>query len=179
MFRLLIGMTCVLLPASAFAGVSQVHKTEYSTPESLVRAYGTAIQKADWEYWASLFHPDTTNRVYAVVRSIASSGDRSALERFGIGPDMELESLSAPELMAHVMTHLSSQNPNAIENVQMSEIQVIGSVNEGDVAHVVYRVTLDIVAIGRSPRVLSCKRYRSGWRILTEPEFVDHFIAPE
>ncbi len=98
MIRLLIGMTCVLLPASAFAGVSHGGKTEHATPESLVRAYGTAIQKADWEYWASLFHPDTTNRFYAVLRSIASSGDRSSIERFGIGPDVELESLSAPEL---------------------------------------------------------------------------------
>ena len=162
----------LLVLAALMAGLARA-----ASPEETVKGYMTALQKHGFESTLDYFHPGELARLKTMIMPILGSGAspkmQPAIEAiFGSGTtSKQLEEMTPLAFGAAFMKFLSSE----MKAVKFDDIQVLGSVPEGDLMQVVTRVG---VTAGNSVHisqmeVVTTKRYEGGWKLVLTGELED------
>jgi len=168
--RIVLG-AILLLP---LAGPAEAQE---STPEATASAYMQAVRAGNWAGMAKLMHPEALNQLRTLMQPLFASNAPEAddfRQRFlGVRTAREAAALSDTTVFANFVRSLNEQNPTAAQALQAATIEEIGHVSEGpDVAHVVYRATLDVEGMTISNvNVLTVKRSGDDWRVLLTGDY--------
>lgn len=170
LFLLAVAWLPLLLPPAALA----------ETPEEAARSYLAAVR---------------TNRVESVVRAmhpLALKKFQSALipvlgeaERRGAGPQFmamfsgaktvaQLKALSPAEFFASFYRSFGQLNPKVVQTLEQSTFTVLGRVDEGKTAHVLYRAVFTLSDRRRTKlSVISFQQGGGAWKALLTDEYAD------
>ncbi len=147
------------------------------TPETVAAGYLTAMQAADWAGMAKLMHPDALRQLREYLSPLFASAvpeaDAFRQQFLGVRTAAEATALSDTTVFANFVRALNARDPAAARAISEATIQQIGHVPDGvDIAHVVYRATLDVEGMTISNvNVLTVKRWERGWRVLLTGDY--------
>lgn len=133
-----------LLTAWMLLNVVPVHADEAITPESVVRTYYERLQTGDFGAYAEFVHPEEAARFKSmlmdVYRAANQDGDRKLIDAT-FGPEATLDDVekTTPEEFIRAFMGLVSA---MMGKIQFSRFDLIGSVPEGDMTHVVLRTQI-------------------------------------
>lgn len=143
------------------------------TPEATAEQLFTAMHRADWNTYTQLMHPEALVEFHHFLEIISQADSSGTFARLFL--DMESPQAQAsltPENAFAKSMQLALPLINlAIED---GEYEILGSVREGDVAHVTFRVSLSVTVDDKNPMsfrtsemgVVSFKRHEGEWRSL-------------
>lgn len=152
------------------------------TPESLIVQYFNAFKTSDLDVMASIMHDGELAKLKrellpVVERGIASvkSGigqDEVAKRLFSDTDDIETIRAESPQqFFIRFMEWVQTMNPNMKNAMSGATINPIGHVLEGDVAHVVYRVSVDFSGTKMNQvTVMSAKKQDGDWKLMMTGE---------
>ena len=144
MKTLLCCLALALAPIAARAA-------EEATPEAVAKRQIEAMRSLNWELVARYTHPKALEQMQALFIPVVIAGstakDNPAAQEMmrvvfaGKSAD-ELSSMSPSSFFQIVMKGISGATPDFKSAMTGMEVQVLGSVKEGDnLAHVVYRLS--------------------------------------
>ncbi len=114
------------------------------TPEAAARNYWTALRSSDWAQCAALIHPkslsEIRNRSTRFVDFLLDQ-DRSGFNLknyFGVSNKADFEKLGDAVVFERLMRRMYIL-PGLTEILNATTFQTIGTIEEGDLAHIVYR----------------------------------------
>lgn len=132
-------LALVVTPASA----------EFTEAEAEALAYEAyqAVRASDWETFAAYLHPDDSSSFAGAFVTLAERDDTGEVrEMFFGGLEMAgIGKLSDEEVCVRVMEALMALVPGFDEMLASMEMDVLGSVQEGDMFHVVSRMHADVM----------------------------------
>ena len=156
----------VALVASGFPAITRAQ----ATPEAVATAYADAIRTRGMESVPEFIHPDELSRFKAMLLPIfeGSAPSNTNLMHAFFGPDATFEKVAAtepPEFMRIFMSIAGGQMKSM--NVTIGKSEIIGSVKEGIVVHLVTRNTVGAGPLQMTQlEVVSLKPYQDTWRLL-------------
>jgi hypothetical protein len=164
---ILILATLVIVMGATVAGMAQATP---ETPESVAKAYLTAMQGSDWAKCASLMSRDALadmKNTFASVVNADKSGEAAATI-FKLKSAAEYSQLSDAAVFERLMGFVTSSSPDMKTILASSTNTILGRVDEGpDLAHVVFRSRTKIGAEEINEiDLLSLKKQGSTWRTL-------------
>jgi hypothetical protein len=118
-------------------------------------------------------HPEALRRIHRRIEQLIEvDATGETLEAiFGSISETEFRSLSRDEVFVRVMEAISRDIPGLIHFLVIQRIEVLGAVHEPpELAHVVYRSTLQLSGAEPEIRVMTLKRSDGGWRVLASQE---------
>lgn len=140
------------------------------TPEHVERQYVNAIRSQGMTAVPDYMHPDELTRFQEMLGP-ALSGDSPAAENlrtafFGANATaVSVHSMSPDEFMRGFMAFAQSQMKAM--NVSVGQSEILGSVKEGEVVHLVTRNTTGVGELQLTQlEVVSLKPYQGSWRLL-------------
>lgn len=159
--------TLAMLSALMF---SVVMAAEDETPESLVTSYFYVLRDQGLMATSQFMHPEALHEfrfmLLPVYQAESDSGQRSLLDMtFGQSIKIEeVKDLSPAEFFDGFMSFVHVQMGG--QNITFDKLEVVGSVSENDIKHVLARITVgaDDLAI-TSMEVLSLTPYEDTWRL--------------
>lgn len=172
-------VTAVVLVLLALPmSLSAQHSFAPSSPEAVTIAYIDAMKEARLDEMAGMMHAEALAEFRGVLQPVLEAADASEegaaeiLPMFdGVTSVAQLKTLSDVKFYSSFYAGLLSLEPELLNAIKESEIEVLGHVIEGaDTAHVLYRMTVHVGATVRSTEVVSLRRIRSGWGILLSGE---------
>jgi len=113
-------------------------------PVAAFDAYMVTMQTSDWEGSAALMHPDALAEMHEAFVGLArvdTSGEVAQVF-FGLETAEQVEALTPPQVFASLMEGMVALKPGMDQMFRDSTYQVIGTVPEGDVVHVLYRLEM-------------------------------------
>ncbi|TQV77730.1 hypothetical protein [Denitrobaculum tricleocarpae] len=138
--------------------------------ETLARDYFASVQSEGVGAIASALHPDALAEFRAMILPIfeaeAESGQPNFTNAVFGGPKTidEIRALDPEAFIGAFMSFLGQQMQNL--NVKFDQIDILGSVPEGEVRHVLARVTVGAGEISVTEmEVLSFTPYEDTWRL--------------
>ena len=146
-------------------------------PEPVAASYLSAMQAGDWAGMAKLMHPDALHQLREFMAPLFASGIPEAEEFrqqfLGVRTAAEAAALSDTTVFTNFVRALNARNPVATQALREAIIEQIGHVTEGpDIAHVVYRATLDVEGMSvTNVSVLPLKRSGDLWRVLLTGDY--------
>jgi hypothetical protein len=152
-------------------------RAQENTPEAVAANYLSAMQASDWTGMAKLMHPDALRQLRAFMAPLfaATVPEAEAFrEQFlGVRTVAEATALSDTTVFTNFVRALNARNPTTAQALSEAIIEQIGHVTEGaDVAHVVYRATLDVESMSvTNVQVLTLKLSSDGWRVLLTGDY--------
>lgn len=167
----------ILLATLAFALTisPNCRSANMDTPEAVERAYSEAVRSEGITAIPDYIHPDELERFQKMLVPVFA-GDtpraknlRGAFFGGSATPD-SIKATSPKEFLRAFMEFV--EGPMRAPSVNIAESEILGSVKEGEVVHLVTRDT-----IGTGPRqitqlrVVSLKPYRNSWRLLLSDKF--------
>jgi hypothetical protein len=147
-----------------------------SSPETICTEYFAALKKDGMTAAASYIHPDELARFKQMLmplfrRAAAKQDHRLAEGFFGPGTRLEqLEAMSAADFMTGVLRAVGEKM-----DVNFGDVEVLGTVREKEVVHVVARVTAEAgdetskVKV-KTMEVVSTRPFGDGWKLLLSGE---------
>ena len=148
-------------------------------PEKMVSKYYESVVINDMESITVNMHPDELikfkNMMQPVFLSLMKESDRLAPLTFTRGESIEKIELDTPEqFFTRFMGFYTTIQPGIKDVVQNSTIETLGHVKEGDLAHVVLRMTSslkksEVVRL----LVFSLKKDRDEWKTMLTGEVKD------
>jgi|GEM_PF-1563583 len=158
----------ILLPPSA---PQKQAEPVYSTPEEAVQAYFAAMRDGGLGATGRLLHPEALARFREILIPLVdlkdSAGGNPVMAVF-FGADATIESVRAKtplEFYTAFMTVASVMSGMSLVN--LGDFEIVGSVAEGDMVHVLVRGQASAGPItAGGMEVASLKRYGEGWKIL-------------
>ncbi|HMP73416.1 MAG TPA: hypothetical protein PKE55_09165 [Kiritimatiellia bacterium] len=149
-----------------------------SSPEEMVIRYFQAFQKGDVDGLAEIMHEgELENFQQALYPAIAESvtSDPMGLTRQGAmvrlltgGDDLKTIRDETPvAFYTRFMKWMIRINPAVVSSLSGATLQPLGSIPEDDMAHVVYRIQLDLLGANISQlKVMTVKKDDEGaWRL--------------
>jgi len=141
-----------------------------STPESTALAYMEASRQGDWQAAAALMHPDALRDVRDFVETLLQMPEGAALSDLlfeGKSSDAVAVLPDADYFAAFLALAMSEV---AMEELMSSaESAIVGTVMEGDTAHLVVRITMSADGFAFSQmEVQSFRRHEGQWRALLQ-----------
>ena len=173
--RLPAGLTVTV--AVAMVALVPGVRAQESTPEAVAASYLSAMQAADWAGMAKLMHPDALHQLREFLAPLFASAvpeaDAFRQQFLGVRTASEAAALSATTVFANFVRALNARDPTAAQALSEAIIHQIGHVTEDtDVAHVVYRATLDLEGLMvTNVNVLTLKRSGDAWRVLLTGDY--------
>jgi hypothetical protein len=160
-------LTFVALVIAAGASHAQ---TPQETPESVAKAYFTAMQASDWAKCASFMHPDALaamKRTFATILN-ADKTDNAAKTIFKLRSGAEYAQLSEAAVFERLMDFITSVAPDMKTALAASTNSILGRVDENpDLVHIVYRTQTKLAGAEMSEvDLISFKKQGSTWRAL-------------
>ena len=180
MKRVAVLSTFLLLPtvgaASAQVNSGSEPSTEAtassSTDQSLEEAMGkmvSAMGAGDWDAFAELMHPEALEEFHRSFSSAATHEEMKELVSvfFEVEDSEGLALLSPQEAFARFMRSMIAQQPSFGQLLAGSEATYLGSVEEGDLVHAVYRLSMTASGVGLSQVSTAPFKYDgTRWRAL-------------
>lgn len=156
-FLLIVGFQ-----SAAFAQVG-------NTPEDAARQYFAVTRQGDWRQAATLMHPEALEEFRSFFQKLVeleTSGEVATLF-FNVRTPEEFAELSDVEVYARLVSAMSTLSPEMIELMTSLDAEIIGSVAEGDTAHVVYRMNASAQGVRISQiQVASFRKSGDRWMAL-------------
>lgn len=165
-----------LVIGSIFLAASLLRAEE--TPEAMAIRHFDAFKNNDMiEVANCMYEPDMVkmkqNLLPAVEKTFATdpggiSRDAAAMRLFLGNDDIEVLRAEPPrDFFIRFMNWVVRVNPMALKMVAGGTIQPLGHIMEGDTAHVVCRVNLEVLSMQVSQmKVVSVKKDGDEWRVL-------------
>lgn len=152
-------------------------RAQENTPEAVAASYLSAMQASDWVSMAGLMHPEALHQLREYLDPLFASAVPEA-EAFrqqflGVRTVAEAAALSDTTVFTNFVRALNARDRTAAQALGSARIEQIGHVTEGpDVAHVVYRATLDVEGMSvTNVSVMTLKRAGDGWRVLLTGDY--------
>ena len=153
---------CVLLPSLVFA--------QAETPESLAKSYIQALSDGGMGATAEFMHPDALadfkGMLLPVYNAEARAGERQLIDiTFGQEVSVDqLSEISDTQFFRGFLNLIEAQT--AGQNMQFDKIEVLGTVTEAEVQHVLTRMSVGSEQVKvTSMEVLSFIPYQDTWRL--------------
>ncbi len=169
MKKLFLKSILTLVTLIIVAGVGYAQAAQ-DTPESVAKAYFTAMQASDWAKCASLMHPEalvSMKRTFGAIIARDKSGE-AAKAVFGLKSAAEYDQLSEAVIFERLWNFIIGAVPDVKTALAASTNTVLGQVVEKPgLVHVVYRthVKLDGAEMNEVD-LISFMKHGSTWRAL-------------
>lgn len=151
--------------------LSTAQAKSVESPESVVARSLEAVNVSGVGAMADFMHPDELARFKTMLMPVLQSGPAESadtLARSLLGPDVTAESVAGmppKEFMRALLETSLSRAPGA--SIQVQKHQVLGTLKEGDIVHVVTRNTVGVGEISLTKlEVISVKPYDGGWGLM-------------
>jgi len=152
------------------------------TPEALLAEYFTAFKAGDLETMSKIMHENDLEKLKREMMPVVERGINSV--KSGIGQDEVAKRLfsedddveairaeSAQMFFIRFMEWVHELNPNMKSAMSGATIQPIGHVMDGEVAHVVYRVSVEMAGTKfNQVTVMSAKKSGDEWKLMLTGE---------
>lgn len=152
-------------------------RAQEHAPESVAASYLSAMQASDWTSMAGLMHPDALHQLREYLAPLFAStvpeAEAFRQQFLGVRTAAEAAALTDTTVFTNFVRALNARNPTAAQALGTARIEQIGHVIEGpDVAHVVYRATLDVEGMSvTNVGVMTLKRAGDGWGVLLTGDY--------
>lgn len=178
----LLALLSLAAPAVHGAGpAKEVKPPPTEKPEEVAHTYIRAMADLHLNVVADSMHPSALASFQNLLTRIASGIEAAPADRkppaemvsalFGENGLAKVKSDPAREVFVRFMNNLATFVPQIREMTGGSEYQVIGHVDEGDFAHVVFRATLKRGEISMTKmEVLTLQRDGDSWKVLLTDE---------
>ncbi len=152
------------------------------TPEDMIKLYFEAFKAGDHELMAANMHPDELAKlkkelIPVIARGIDAveggvSRDQLAMKLFADTDPIDVIMNESPqEFFVRFMSWVNRMNPMMKNAMAGSTIDTLGFVPEDDMAHVVYRVNINLMgARVRDMNVMSVKKLGDAWKLMLSGE---------
>mgnify|MGYP006278323025 CR=1 FL=1 len=141
-------------------------------PDSLAAEFQAALRGMGWRAAAARLHPEALgsfhHRITLLAEMDTTGGPMDKL--YPQGGLSVYHQKSREEIFLRVMEILMEDAPGLIHALVVREVEVVGHVPEGDLAHVVYRSTADLSGAQPELRLMTLKRHGQAWRVLRAQE---------
>ncbi len=149
------------------------------TPESVARAYFTAMQKGDWGKCAGYMDADelgSMKRTFATIINADKSG-AAVKEIFGVKSGSEYAQLSETAIFERLMNFITSAIPDVKTALAASTNVILGRVDENaELVHIVYRSRIRLVGTDMNEvELISFKKQGATWRALLTSDMEEMF----
>ena len=159
-------LLALVLPAAANA----------SSPEEVTKEYFAAIQQHGMSTAVEYMHPEELAKFQEMVLPIFALEEESGqaelrTKMFGRTATVESVANARPHDFMKRFLLFFAEATHTLGGIDFDEIEVLGSVPEGEVVHVVARTSVGVGEIRASGmEVISWKRHGSGWKALLSGE---------
>jgi hypothetical protein len=137
-----------------------------STPEAATVSLVDRIRTADYEGMADLMHPEALAELRELFLPILEAEEMADFrgEVFGTPSVEQATALSGSEIYRMIISFALGADPAAASAMQTVEADVVGYIMEGDTAHVVYRMNMNVEGFEMSQTaVASYRRHEGRW----------------
>ncbi|MCW5604032.1 MAG: hypothetical protein KIT18_05750 [Burkholderiales bacterium] len=147
-----------------------------SSADQFAKTYFLSMKSFDPSKLASGMHPQALEQFRQVILGAVTGASpakvaQEVLPVFGVKSVAELEKLSAQDFYAAFFAGLGNARPSFKSMMGQSNYDVLGSVVEQDLAHVVYRIRVNVQGQNATRiGVLSLKRNGNTWGALLTTE---------
>ncbi len=165
--------------ALMLVSIASVLAQSAETPESVAKAYFTAMKAGDWAKCASYMHPEalaSMKRSFdAVIKADKSEGAAKTI--FGLKGNADFDKLSDAAIFERLMDFIASAVPELKTALGSSTNTILGQVGEGqELFHIVYRSQLKLADAEVSQvELISLKKSGSTWRALLTADMEELF----
>ncbi|AVP96520.1 hypothetical protein C7S18_04595 [Ahniella affigens] len=158
------------LAALLLAVAVNLANAQDESPEQVAEAYGAALKTSGMSGATEFMHPDELERFRASLAPVLAIEPGLGEEvRKGIfGPEMTAASMSAMSAETFMKGCLGfADKQMKATNTELVSMEIIGSVPEGEITHLVTRGEVRAGAMTlTSMEVMSLKHYGKTWRLL-------------
>lgn len=149
-----------------------------NSPEAATIAYMDAMTAGELDRMSGLMHPEALASFRGMLQPVVELADSGAegtnemLQMFeGVTSLAQLRKLSDAKFFSSFFAGITALQPDLLEVLKDAETEVLGHVEEGDdLAHVVYRMVLNIGTTMHKTEVVSLRRTKGGWGVLLSGE---------
>ena len=149
-----------------------------ATPEATALAYFAALSANKLDAMSGMMHPEALAGFRSTLLPVIELADKrdggasDVLQMFdGVTTVAQLRKLDDVKFFTAFYAGLTTLQPQIVEMLRDAEIEALGHVMEGsDVAHVVYRMTLNTGMSITRTEVISMRRRPGGWGVLLTGE---------
>ncbi|HSM07823.1 MAG TPA: hypothetical protein VLA33_02265 [Gemmatimonadota bacterium] len=135
-----------------------------STPEAATVSLVDRIRTSDYEGMADLMHPAALDELRELFQPVLEAEQMAELrtEVFGTPSVEEATALSGRDIYETIISFALGADPATSAAMQSVEADVVGHIMEGDTAHVVYRMNLNIEGFEMSQTAVASYRQHEG-----------------
>lgn len=157
-------LALVLAPAAlAQDGGAAVPAADTSTPEATTVAMVTALKAQDWDASVELMHPEALEELRGLFLPILQHAETAEVRgMFGVATPEEAASLTGADVYRSLMALSTSGDPTTAAALRSVEADVVGHLMEGDTAHVVYHLKMQVDEIPFSQTAVASLRQHDG-----------------
>ena len=156
-------LALVLGIVAAPAAFAQEAAPDTSTPEATTVAMVTALKAQDWDASAGLMHPEALDELRGLFLPILQHAETAEVrEMFGVATPEEAASLTGADVYRTLMMLSTSADPTTAAALQSVDADVVGHLMEGDTAHVVYHLKMQVDEIPFSQTAVASLRQHDG-----------------
>jgi hypothetical protein len=154
----------LMLAALLMSGLAQA-----ASPEETVNAYMKSLKEGGVQTTADFIHPAELKRFKDMLMPFFTSAPEADRQEgldmlFGKGTSLaQVEAMTPHIFMKTFMTAIGEK----LQDVKFNSVEILGSVPEGELRHVVTRITVDGPGGFRMAQmeVVTTKPYESGWKL--------------
>lgn len=162
----LAGLVAVAALAAppALAGQEAAAPPDASTPEAATVSLVDLIRAADYAGMADLMHPEALAELRELFGPILEAEEMAELrhEVFGTSSTEEATALSGRDIYETIISFALGADPATSAAMQSMEADVVGHLMEGDTAHVVYRMNMNVEGFEMSQTAVASYRQHEG-----------------
>ncbi|HYH82902.1 MAG TPA: hypothetical protein VEX86_24120 [Longimicrobium sp.] len=170
MIRLAAALASLAVALPGTAGAQQ-------TPEQAAERFLQTLKAQDWAANATLMDAAELDSMKAAFLEVTSTDTSTAGLRavFGVGSGAELRGLTPAVVYQRFATNVIGQRPGMSQFLAAATFRVMGRVQEGDTAYVVYRVSSTPAAGSNIPAlnqvsVVTTRRTGGVWKVRLNDE---------
>lgn len=163
---LLALLSATPLAAQEAAAPRPAGELDASTPEAATVALVDRIRTSDYEGMADLMHPEALAELRELLQPVLEAEEMADLrtEVFGTPSVEEATALSGRDIYETIISFALDADPATSAAMRSVEADVVGHVMEGDTAHVVYRMNMNVEGFEMSQTaVASYRQHEDRW----------------
>ena len=172
-------MRRMLLTAGALLALAVRPAAAQATPEQVADRYFRVTQAGDWPAAAAMMHPRALDSFKSMFVDLAAADDDGEVfpRVFGVSA-AELDDMPPPVVYARVVGRIQGLQDGLAEMMRQASFTVLGHVQEGDTAHVVYRLNTRVMNASISQTsVVSMLRDGGEWKPLLNADMQNLFAT--
>ncbi|HEX2205977.1 MAG TPA: hypothetical protein VHG91_21860 [Longimicrobium sp.] len=143
-----------------------------ATPEALAERYFATMRAGDWKANAALMHPEALQSFQSLLLPILEIDEEGEVARMlGVADNEAVKALAPAAFYERFLNGMMGQQAGLAAILGGSRAEIVGHVMEGDTAHIVYRLNMEVDGAPMSKvTVISAKRDGGVWRALLTGE---------